>query len=316
MQVIPGYPTQTDWRGAVAALGNFDGVHRGHQVVLAHARALSRSLGAPFAVIVFEPHPRRYFQPHALPFRLQSPAQRAAALAVLGADLLFELPFDEAIAGCSAEAFTRDILCERLGLAAVVVGTDFRFGKGRSGDSAALARFGAALGLQVQAAPVLESAGEKVSSTSIRTALVEGRMTDAATLLTRPWAIEGTVEQGAQRGRTIGFPTANVPLGAYQRPAYGVYAVQVRGAFGRKPGVANIGVKPTVGGAPAPLLEAHLFDFEGDLYGATLEAALLDFIRPEQRFESLEALTRQIALDAETARRLLQSPDNALAGLG
>jgi len=307
MHVITEQPTPLQARRAVAAMGNFDGVHLGHQAVVAAAREQAAALAAPLAVITFEPHPRRYFHPAAPPFRLQSAAQRARCLAALGVQFLFERAFDAALASCTPEAFVREVLCEDLGVAGVVTGSDFRFGQGRRGDFAALKELGRALGIAAIAAPMQAVDGAKVSSSAIRAALAEGRVRDAAAALTRPFAIEGTVETGAQRGRSIGFPTANVALGDYQRPAFGVYAVRARiaeEAFWR-PGVANIGVKPTVGGAPAPLLETHLFDFAGDLYGRTLEVALVEHLRPERRFESFAALTAQIAKDAETARAAL-----------
>lgn len=308
MQMITGQSVADHDKGAVAALGNFDGVHRGHQHVLHHACRLARRRGAPAAAIVFEPHPRRYFQPEAPPFRLQSSGQRARALAEQGLDRLYELPFDAAMAGRSAENFIAEVLGRQLGLAGLVVGADFRFGKGRGGDITTLQWLAPDLGFVAEAAPLLADEGQKVSSSVIRTALLEGRVQDAGNLLGRPWAIEGVVQAGAQRGRTIGFPTANVGLGAYQRPAFGVYAVRVRCAPAAdwRPGVANLGLRPTVqGGASEPLLEAHLFDFEGDLYGRLLEVALVAFIRPERRFEDFAALRAQIAADAATARGLL-----------
>lgn len=287
-------------RGASVALGVMDGVHRGHQAVLAEARK-----HGPLGAAVFEPHPRRYFQPDAPPFRLQTAEQRARTLQGLGADVVYEIPFETQIAELSDEDFARTILAEKIGATHVTVGHDFRYGRNRTGDAASLTRQGAALGFGVSVvAPVLED-GLRISSTAIRSALMEGRPADATNLLSRPFAIEGEVIHGAQRGRTIGFPTANVGLGDYLRPKFGVYAVRARIDNVDVRGVANVGVKPTVGGAPAPLLEAHLFDYAGDLYGKTIETALIAFLRAEQKFESFDALKNQIQKDAADARAAL-----------
>lgn len=308
MQRISSTAAPPELRGAVAALGNFDGVHIGHQAVIAAARVRASALSAPSAVIVFEPHPRQHFAPQAPPFRLQTPDQRARAIEALGVTALFELRFDAAMAGRSAEAFAAEVLAQALGVRVVLIGEDFRFGRGRAGGAAELARFGAELGFEVGTTDLLGFGGEKISSSQIRAALREGRVEEAARLLGRPFAIEGEVLQGAQRGRSIGFPTANQALRAYQRPAFGVYAVEARLAPGERPwpGVANFGVKPTIGGAPEPLLETHLFDFAGDLYGRAIEVSLLHFLRPERRFDSFEMLRAQIAADAAAARALLR----------
>lgn len=287
-------------RGASIALGVMDGVHRGHQAVLAEARKHGR-LGAA----VFEPHPRRYFQPDAPPFRLQTADQRAHTLQALGAEVVYEIPFDTPIAELSDEAFAQRILAEQIGARHVTVGHDFRYGKNRTGDAAKLTLQGQLLGFAVTVVPPVLEAGLRISSTAIRSALTEGRPADATNLLSRPFAIEGEVIHGAQRGRTIGFPTANVALGDYLRPKFGVYAVRARIDGADVRGVANVGVKPTVGGAPAPLLEAHLFDYAGDLYGKIIEASLIAFLRAEQKFESFDALKDQILKDAENARAAL-----------
>jgi riboflavin kinase/FMN adenylyltransferase len=293
-------------QGAAIALGNLDGVHLGHQAVLAAAR----TPGLALAAAIFEPHPRRLFQPDAPPFRLQSPAQRARALSSLGVEILYQIGFDRALAGLTDAAFCEAILKDRLGAALAAVGEDFCFGKGRMGDAAALQRHGQRLGFEARiAAPVEDAASRgKVSSTAIREALGAGDPAAAARLLSRPFAIEGAVGPGAQRGRTIGFPTANIALGEYVRPRFGVYAVQIDVGDGvARPGVANLGVKPTVGGAPEPLLEAHLFDFTGDLYGRRVEVALIGFLREERRFDGLPALLAQIKADAAHARQILSA---------
>lgn len=290
-------------RGASIALGNFDGVHRGHQAVVAAARAGAG--GRHVAAAVFEPHPRRFFQPDSPPFRLQSSPQRARALAAAGVDLLVEIGFDAALSQMTDEAFVREILMERLGAARVAIGFDFRFGRGRMGDADGLRRFGEALGFEVEVVDAVDDGHdpEKVSSTSIRHALQAGEMDDAARLLGRPWAIEGAVIAGMQRARGIGFPTANVALGDYLRPRFGVYATQTDVGDGAwRPGVSNCGVKPTVGGFTEPLLETHIFDFNADLYGRTVETRLVDFLRPERKFDTFDALTAQIAEDGQAAR--------------
>ncbi len=300
-------PAPAALRGAAVALGNLDGVHKGHQAVLDQARKVASARGALLGAAVFEPHPRQIFTPNSPPFRLQSPGQRARALEALGVDVTFEIPFNQGFSGLSDVDFAKVILAERLGVSHVVVGFDFKFGRGRTGDVGKLTQLGSELGFSVAVVdPVENNAHLKISSSAIRDALVEGRVEDAAALLTRPFAIEGVVLPGMARGRTIGFPTANVALGAYLRPRFGVYAVRVRLDDGRLiPGVANLGVKPTVSGANEPLLEVHLFDFAEDLYGHRIEADFIKFLRPERKFESFDALKSQIAKDAEQARAVL-----------
>jgi riboflavin kinase/FMN adenylyltransferase len=299
-------PVPDDARGAAIALGNFDGVHLGHQAVIASARAAAAALSAPVGVSVFEPHPRRIFQPDAPAFRLQSSAQRARALDAIGIDHLYEIAFTAELAQLSDEAFARDVLQRRLGARHVSVGADFRFGRARMGDVNALMRYGARMGFSTDAIAPVSNGDEKFSSTSIRAAIADGDMAAAARLLTRPWAIEGEVQHGFQRGRTIGVPTANVGLRGYVRPKLGVYAVRVDvGDRIWRAGVANIGINPTVGALPAPLLEVHVFDFSGDLYGRVIEAQMIAFQRPEVQFESMEAMARQIETDSAQARALL-----------
>lgn len=291
-------------RGAAIALGNFDGVHLGHQAVISAARRTAQILGAPLGVAVFEPHPRRVFQPDAPPFRLQTIEQRARTLETLGVSELYEIGFDRALSQLSDEAFARLVLAERLGVAHVSVGGDFRFGAGRMGDVESLKRLGAELGFGVEAvAPIGD--GAKISSSAIREAVAAGAMDKAATLLGRPWAIEGVVQHGFARGRGFGFATANVALGEYVQPRLGVYAVRVSIDGVTYDGVASVGVNPTLGVLPAPLLEAHIFDFDADLYGKTIEVELLAFLRDEAKFENAEILARQIAEDAAAARSLL-----------
>ncbi len=302
--MIPAHePAPGPARGSVAALGNFDGVHAGHRAVLNHAAALAAQLDAPVSAAVFKPHPRRFFKPDTAPFRLMSDAQRVRALEEAGAARVFAIPFDRELAGMTPEAFVERVLAGRLGLRGVVTGADFRFGKDRAGGAEALRTIGAAFGITAETAPEIRAEARKVSSTGVREALQAGDAEGASKLLGRPFAIEGEVIHGDRRGRTLGFPTANIALGDYLRPAFGVYAVRARidGETVWRPGVANLGRRPTVDGADERL-EAHLFDFHGDLYGRTLEVALDAFIRGERRFDGLEALTAQIAADSATAR--------------
>jgi riboflavin kinase/FMN adenylyltransferase len=301
-------PTATvpeDARGASIALGNFDGVHRGHQAVIAAARSAGQSLNAPLGVAVFEPHPRRFFQPDAAPFRLQTPAQRARALAQLDVQEVYEIGFDAAVARSTDREFAERVLRDVIGARHVSVGADFRFGRGRMGDVDSLTRLGVEFGFGVTAvAPV--GGAVKISSSSVRQAIVAGDMETAADLLGRPWAIEGEVMRGLARGRELGVPTANLPLGDYIRPRLGIYAVRVDLGDGvLLPGVASVGVNPTVGELPAPQLEAHLLDFSGDLYSRSIEVELIHFLREEAKFDSLDALKTQMTQDIIEARRAL-----------
>jgi riboflavin kinase/FMN adenylyltransferase len=300
-------PAPPALRGAAIALGSFDGVHKGHQAVVAAARAAAHERGLSLGAGVFEPHPRQVFRPEDPPFRLQSPGQRARALGALGVETVFQIKFDRALAGLTDSEFARAVLHDKIGAAHVVVGFDFQFGRGRMGDAASLTRLGQSLGFTVSVVEaVADAAGPKISSSAIRAAIGEGRVEAARDWLGRPWAIEGIVGPGAARGRTIGFPTANVGLGAYVRPRFGVYAVRVRLDDDTcVPGVANCGVKPTVAGEAEPLLEAHLFDFSGDLYGRRIEVEFIAFLRDERKFENFDALVAQIKADAAQARALL-----------
>ncbi|MEZ5961045.1 MAG: bifunctional riboflavin kinase/FAD synthetase [Hyphomonadaceae bacterium] len=301
-------PTSTipnDARGAAIALGNFDGVHVGHQAVIASARDAADERGVALGVAVFEPHPRKFFKPDTPPFRLQNTRQRARALGELGVEEVFEIGFDAGLAGSSDREFAERVLRDLLGIAHVSIGADFEFGRGRCGNAESLARLGGEIGFSVEAVePVGGSA--KISSTGIREAIASGDMAAATKMLTRPWAIEGEVKKGFQRGRTLGFATANVALGDYTRPRLGVYAVRVDVGDGALlPGVASVGLNPTVGTLPEPLLEAHLFDFSGDLYGQTIEVELIAFLRDEAHFASLGELKRQMTQDVIDARRAL-----------
>ncbi|MCG2842519.1 bifunctional riboflavin kinase/FAD synthetase [Sandaracinobacter sp. RS1-74] len=294
-----------EMRGGAVALGNFDGVHGGHQAVIGAAIAAARAAGRPALVATFDPHPSRFFRPDTPPFALTSKAQKLALLNGLGVDAAIVIPFNAALAGLSAEAFAREWLSERLGVAHVVTGEDFTFGKGRSGSAATLRQLGQGLGFTAAALSPVTSDAEAISSTRIREALVAGDMAEAARLLTRPFAIRAPVVHGDKRGRTIGVPTANQLLGSYQRPRYGVYAVRVKlpdGGTAR--GVANLGVRPMFD-PPKELLETWILDWSGDLYGAEIEVELVGWLRPEMQLDGLDALKAQIAMDAEAARALL-----------
>lgn len=303
----------TDWRGlpdrlrgAAVAIGAFDGVHRGHQAVIARARAAADRLGAPLGVVSFDPHPRRWFQPEAAPFRLMTPGQMARAMTPLGVDRLYLLPFDAAMAAMSDEAFAREVLSDGLGIAHAAVGFDFTYGKGRTGSPEGLRRHGETLGFGVTVVDRIDDTdGLKLSSSGVREALKAGDMDRAGAILGRPFAIEGQVVHGDKRGRTIGVPTANVSMGDYMRPAYGVYATRTRLPDGRVvDGVANLGVRPMFE-IDQPLLEVWLFDFDGDLYGQTVETELVAWLRGEMAFDGLDALKVQIEADAAAARAAL-----------
>lgn len=301
-------------RGASAAMGNFDGVHRGHASVIDLARRpLAGAAGprgrAPLGVVTFEPHPRQVFAPDAPPFRLMNAAARRHRLEKLGVDLLFQLPFDRALASLTAEAFARDVLARDLGLARVVVGADFRFGRGREGDAAMLTRLGERHGFETVIAPMLADDGDRVSSTAIRQALAAGDPVAAARMLGHWHRLDGVVSHGDKRGRTLGFPTANVVLENLLLPRFGVYAVEVE-VFdgphaGRWKGAASLGVRPTFG-VNAPNLETFLFDFSGDLYGREVSVALISWLRGEEKFDSVEALVDQMHADCDLARARLE----------
>lgn len=292
------------FRGSVVALGNFDGFHLGHQAVVGRAVARAAHERRPAIVATFDPHPVRFFKPDAAPFRLTSLDQREKLFAGAGADAMLVFGFDEELAATSAEDFVA-MLAERVGASAVVTGEDFTFGARRGGNAESLRAMGAGHGLSAEAVAPVALGDEVVSSSRIRQALAAGDTATATRLLTRPFALRGTVQHGDKRGRELGYPTANLTLGDYQRPAYGIYAVRVRLPDGSEvAGVANVGVRPTFE-PPVELLEAYLFDWSGDLYGQEIEVALHHFLRPERRFDSMEALSQQMRSDEAEARRLL-----------
>ena len=298
-------PVPAALRGGVVALGNFDGFHLGHQAVVGRAVARARAEGRPALVATFDPHPVRHFRPDAPPFRLTTLDQRARLFAAAGADAMIVFAFDDALAALSAEAFVQQRLVANLGVAGVVTGEDFTFGAARSGNAAVLAQLGERHGFAAETVGAVTLDGDPVSSTRIRELLKAGDPHGAAQLLTRPFAIEGNVQHGDKLGRTIGYPTANVDMGKYLRPAYGIYAVRARLADGRVvDGAANLGVRPTFD-PPKELLEPYFFDFSGDLYGTCIEVALVEYLRPEAKFDSLDALTQQMDADCARARELL-----------
>lgn len=305
----------TDWtgveaalRGASAAMGNFDGVHTGHRAVIDAARRPDLPLG----VVTFEPHPRQVFTPDAPPFRLMNAESRRNRLARLGVQVLYELPFSRDLASLSAEEFARRVLADGLGLRHVVVGADFRFGKGRAGTAEGLADLGAALGFDVTIQRLIggETGGDgaAISSTAIRSALTEGRVAEATAMLGHRHRIDGEVLHGHKRGRDLGYPTANLAVEGLHLPRLGVYAVKVEvmtGPYqGLYDGVASLGVRPMFG-QNAPNFEVHLFDFKGDLYGTHLSVALVEYLRPEAKFDGLPALIAQMDADSARARAIL-----------
>jgi riboflavin kinase / FMN adenylyltransferase len=291
-------------RGAIVALGNFDGFHLGHQAVVGRAVQRGFHERRPVIVATFDPHPVRLFKPEVPPFRLTSLDQRERLFAGAGADAILVFEFTRELAATSAEEFV-ELLIKTIGAGGIVTGDDFTFGKGRSGNVAVLSELAGHLGVVAEAVAPVSASERRVSSGFIREALSAGDLATATKLLTRPFAVEGVVEHGDKRGRELGYPTANVALGDYQRPRYGVYAVRVRLDDGRElSGVANLGVRPTFS-PPKELLETYIFDFDEELYGRTIEIALHHYLREERRFDSLEALAAQMREDEAEARRLL-----------
>ncbi len=286
-------------RGFSVALGNFDGVHAGHRAVIEGAVAAGGSLG----VATFEPPPRQFFRPDDPPFRIYRPARRNTRLTELGAKAVFELPFNADMAAMTDEDFARQVLKDGIGASHVTVGFDFRFGRGRMGDAGRLASLGRALGFGVTVIEKIEALGAKASSTAIRESLIAGEPERAAEILGHDWVVDGVVEHGEKRGRTIGFPTANLHLGDLIHPRHGVYAVRARlaGEEAWRGGVANFGRTPTTG-IRDPLLETFIFDFDGDIYGQQLEVALVRFLRPELKFDSIDDMVTRMHQDVKDAQ--------------
>ncbi len=309
MQIVRDYQFVRDSdRGASAAIGNFDGVHLGHQHVIDLARVEAEKLGAPLGVVTFEPHPREYFAPKAPPFRLMNAETRAHRLEKLGVDKLYELNFNASLSALTPREFARDVLADGLGLKHVVVGADFQFGKDRAGSAEDLERFGREMGFGVTIVRLLTGESGAVSSTAIRQALTEGRPRDAARMLGHWHRIDGAVIRGDQRGRDLGFPTANMSITGLHPPRFGVYAVEVEvltgphaGLYG---GAASMGVRPMFGDN-LPNLESYIFDFKGDIYGEDISVALIEYLRPEETFDGLDELVAQINADCLRAREIL-----------
>lgn len=293
-------------RGASIALGNFDGLHAGHRAVMDAARLAGQGR---FAVATFEPPPRAYFRPGDPPFRIFRPERRNAAILAAGASTVFELPFNGEMAAMTDEGFVRNVLVDGLGATHVSVGFDFRFGRGRMGHAQRLSSLGRALGFGVTIVEEVEGHGAKASSTAIRQALMAGEPELAAAMLGSPWVADGVVESGERNGRKLGFPTANLQLGELIHPKHGVYAVRARieGEAGWRAGVANFGRTPTTG-LRDPLLETHIFDFTGDIYGKRLEVQLVAYLRPEKKFDTLELMVEQMHADSAEARAILSTP--------
>mgnify|MGYP001590532155 CR=1 FL=1 len=311
MRIIRDYQfVDPEDRGASVAIGNFDGVHRGHISVIDIARHAGSELDAPLGIVTFNPHPREYFAPNAPAFRLMSPLARATRLEKIGVERLYELNFNTALSSLTAREFAEQVVVEGLGLKHVVVGADFCFGKGRSGKAEDLVAFGKELGFGVTIAELLENQGDLVSSTNIRDALADGRPRDAAAMLGHWHRIEGEVIGGEQRGRELGFPTTNMSIDGLHQPKHGVYAVLVDVQDGPHQGsyhgAASLGVRPMFGENKANL-ETFIFDFSGDLYGATLSIAFVDYLRPELKFDGLDALITQMDADCEQARDILNA---------
>ncbi len=293
-------------RGASVAMGNFDGVHLGHRSVI----NLARRAGVPLGVVSFEPHPRSFFAPDSPPFRLMNMASKRHRLAKIGVDVLYDLPFDKALSSLTALEFVRDVLAGGLGISHVVVGEDFRFGKGREGDVAFLQKHGPEYDFEVTVAGLVSGQNGPYSSSAIRAALAAGQPEEAAKMLGHWHRIDGVVERGDQRGRELGFPTANISVEGLHLPRLGVYAVEFDVLTGPHKGcyrgAASLGVRPTFG-RNAPNLETYVFDFEGDLYGADVSVALVSFQRPELKFDSLDALIEQMHKDCDISREILKN---------
>ena len=303
--------TPDELTGATVAIGNFDGVHRGHQAVIGHAADVARTRNTPLIAMTFEPHPRRFFRPEGEPFRLTPFRTKVAQIAALGVDAMLVVRFDHRFSQLTGDEFIDRVLIDGLKARHIIVGYDFTFGRDRGGNTELLTARKNAGAFDFDAVEPVASADDVIySSTAIRNHLREGRPGHAAALLGRPFEIEGRVAHGDQIGRTIGFPTANVLLANYLQPAFGIYAVRVGledgGNVSWHDAVANLGTRPTVGGT-YPLLEPHIFDFSGDLYGQRIRVAFIEYIRPEVHYDTIEEMTKQIENDCDVARRILKT---------
>jgi riboflavin kinase/FMN adenylyltransferase len=305
MLVVQGYDNApASARGAVFAIGNFDGVHRGHQALLAEVAEVARRIQRPAGAIVFEPHPRQFFQPDKPHFQLTSLPRKLALIAAFGLDLAVILPFDAGLAGLSAETFIERVIVQGLGAAHIVVGYDFRFGKGRTGDPLMLELAGRSHGFGVTIVPQVAAAGEVFSSSAIRAELAQGDVQGAAQMLGHWWRVAGRVTVGAKRGTGLGYPTANILLPRGTTLGHGIYAARIYFEGASYLGTAYLGTRPTFDDGEA-VLEVFLFDFDGDLYGRDIEVEFIELIRGDAKFESIEALKQQMARDCERARHIL-----------
>jgi riboflavin kinase/FMN adenylyltransferase len=311
MRIFRHYRDVPDaYKGAVVAVGNFDGVHRGHQALIAEARRMAEERGAPLGVLAFEPHPQEFFRPSPESFRLTPFRAKARLIAALGADVMYALDFNAEMATMPAEDFVLNVLVGALGIGAIVIGKDFQFGKGRAGNTTMLAYMGEMEGFGVTIFdPVIAHGDDKISSTEIRDALKAGKPDVAARLLGHHWSVEARVEHGDKRGRTIGYPTANMKLTDVMNPAFGVYAVRANVIeddviAATYDGVANFGIRPMFE-TDVPLLETFLFDFNGDLYGKHMQVELIAYLRPEAKFDSMGALIAQMNADSDAAKAIL-----------
>ena len=309
MRIVRDYQfVSPEDRGASVAIGNFDGVHIGHRAVIDMARAQGETLNRPLGILTFEPHPRQVFAPDAPPFRLMNAEAKANRLAKLGIERLYEIAFNRVLSALTPKEFAQKVIADGLGLSHVVVGADFCFGQGRAGKAADLQTFGAEMGFGVTIAPLLQGQSGAVSSTAIRTALSQGRPRDASAMLGHLHRIEGAVIRGDQRGRDLGYPTANMSIAGLHPPKFGVYAVKVDVLSGPHAGtydaVSSVGVRPMFG-ENQPNIETFLFDFKGDLYGTHLSVALVEYLRGEEKFESLDALITQMDADSAQSRAIL-----------
>ncbi|MPZ59128.1 MAG: bifunctional riboflavin kinase/FAD synthetase [Rhizobiales bacterium] len=313
--VVRDAPAPISLRGAVTAIGNFDGVHRGHRTVIAAAQARAAAIGCLAAALTFEPHPRTVLRPDQPFFRLSDETTKLRLLAATGLAGAFIVRFDAALASLPADVFVQEILIDRLGIAGAVIGFNFHFGSNREGSPQFLEAEGARRGFAVDVLPQLEDEGRPVSSQAVRAALAGGRMVEAAELLGYPWLISGTVIHGDKRGRDLGYPTANICPDPACGLRHGIYAVRVGVGGRRYDGVASFGRRPMYK-IETPLLEAFLFDFNGDLYGLTIDVAFLAFVRDEMRFDSAETLVRRMDEDSRIAREALARSPDAFPPLG
>jgi riboflavin kinase/FMN adenylyltransferase len=308
---IVGQPVPAHLRGGVLALGNFDGFHVGHQTLVAHTLARAKTEGRPAMVATFDPHPARFFRPETPPFLLTTLEQRLELLEAFGVDAAIVLPLDDQLAHLSPEQFVTEFLDARIGAVGVVTGENFTFGYARAGHVDTLDQLTRARGMWADAAPMVRVNGAVASSSRVRDRLQAGDMAEASALLSRPYTIEGVVQHGDKLGRTIGYPTANLLLGDYLRPLYGIYACRGRLADGRVlDGVANMGIRP-ICNPPKELLEPFFFDFEGDLYGQQIAVELIERLRPEAWFESLDEMVTQMDKDSARARAVLAAHPQA-----